>query len=89
MVVCNAANHDKIAAHVAKAADHHCEFDDQTSTTSLIALQGPKAFDVLGRVGGDGPRCVDLGAFHFGKFDLQGVPCTVARTASALRGPGT
>jgi len=80
MVVCNAANHDKIASHFGKAADHHCDFDDQTLSTALIAVQGPKAFEVLGRFGGDGPRCAELGSFHFGRFDLEGVPCTVART---------
>ncbi len=80
MVVCNASNHDKIAAHFAKAADHHCDFEDQTLSTALVAVQGPKAFEVLARFGGDGPKCNDLGSFFFGKFDLQGVPCTVART---------
>jgi aminomethyltransferase len=80
MVVCNASNHDKIAAHFAKAADHHCDFEDQTLSTALVAVQGPKAFEVLARFGGDGPKCADLGSFFFGQFDLQGVPCTVART---------
>lgn len=80
MVVCNAANHDKIAAHFAKAADNHCAFEDQTLDTALVAVQGPKAFEVLSRFGGDGPKCQELGSFHFGRFDLQGVPCTVART---------
>jgi len=80
MIVCNASNHDKIAAHVAKAAENHCEFEDQTLATALIAVQGPKAFDVLSRFGGDGPKCAELGSFHLGQFDLQGVPCTVART---------
>ncbi|PIE05896.1 MAG: glycine cleavage system protein T [Sorangium cellulosum] len=80
MVVCNAANHDKIATHVAKLADQHCDFDDQTATTSLLAVQGPKSFDVLSRFGGEGPKCAELGSFHLGKFDLEGVPCIVART---------
>lgn len=80
MVVCNASNHDKIAAHFAKACENHCTFEDQTLDTALVAVQGPKAFDVLARFGGDGPKCADLGSFHLGNFDMQGIPCTVART---------
>ena len=80
LVVCNASNHDKIAAHCAKAADHHCEFEDQTVSTALIAVQGPKAFEVLAAIGPDGARCSELGSFHFGAFELAGVKCTVART---------
>ena len=80
MIVCNAANHDKIATHVGKAAENHCEFEDQTLDTALIAVQGPKAFEVLGRFGGEGPKCAELGSFHLGQFDLEGIPCTVART---------
>lgn len=80
MVVCNASNHAKMAAHFAQAAKNHCDFEDQTLPTTLIAVQGPKAFEVLGRFGGDGPRCAELGSFHLGGFDLEGIPCTVART---------
>jgi aminomethyltransferase len=79
MVVCNASNHDKIAKHLAKASDQHCDFEDQTLSTALIAVQGPRAFDVLSRFAGDGPKCGDLTPYFFGSFDLQGVPCTVAR----------
>ena len=45
LIVCNASNREKMAAHFAKAAEDHCEFDDRSDETALIALQGPKAFD--------------------------------------------
>ena len=56
LIVCNASNHDKMAAHFAKAAKDHCEFADETLETALIAVQGPKAFDVLAKLGPDGAR---------------------------------
>ena len=80
LIVCNASNHDKMAAHFAKAAKDHCEFADETLETALIAVQGPKAFDVLAKLGPDGARCAQLGSFHLGPFELAGVTCTVART---------
>lgn len=80
MIVCNASNHDKMAAHFAKAAKGHCDFADLTLDTALIAVQGPKAFEVLAKLGRDGGRCAQLGSFHLGIFELAGVRCTVART---------
>lgn len=89
MVVCNAANHAKIAAHIVRMVEARAVesevpgnvvFEDQTLDTALVAVQGPKAFDVLSRFGGDGPACADLGFFRLGSFNLEGIPCTVART---------
>ncbi len=40
LIVCNAANRDKIAAHFKKAAENHCEFEDTSDRTAMIALQG-------------------------------------------------
>jgi aminomethyltransferase len=80
MVVCNASNHAKMSEHFRKAAENHCEFRDETFETALLAVQGPKAFELLARLGDDGPQCVKLGSFHLGKFKLAGVSCTVART---------
>ncbi len=79
-VVCNASNHDKMAAHFAQAAKNHCEFRDDTRNTALIALQGPKAFEILAKLGGQGPDCVKLPSFGLGPFELVGARCIVART---------
>ncbi len=80
LVVCNASNHSKISAHFAKAAENHCEFDDRTDATALIALQGPKAFDVLARAGADAAKLVELKPFHFRDAVIANVRTTAART---------
>src|SRR5580704_6357045 len=49
LIVCNASNRAKIAAVFANAAEHHCEFHDRSDETALIALQGPRAFEILDR----------------------------------------
>ncbi len=84
LVVCNASNRDKMSAHFARAAKDHCDFEDQSDATALIALQGPRAFEILAALGpGAGPAgaaLASLGSFHFTDTTLGGVACTVART---------
>ncbi|HEX7667735.1 MAG TPA: glycine cleavage system aminomethyltransferase GcvT [Polyangiaceae bacterium] len=82
-VVCNASNREKIVAHFTKACENHCEFQDRSEATGLLALQGPKAFDVLAKLGDSGPDLKNLKSFHFSDFDktkLAGIPVAVART---------
>lgn len=80
LVVCNASNRDKMVAHFKGAAHQHCDFEDASDKTALIALQGPKAFDVLALASGDGPALGQLPSFHFRDATIANVPCTVART---------
>ena len=80
LIVCNASNRDKIAAHLRSAARDHCDFEDASDKTALIALQGPKALAIAALCGGDGPKLGELGSFHFRDAVLGNVPCTVART---------
>jgi len=80
LIVCNAGNHAKMAAHFAKAADNHCDFEDVSDKTAMIALQGPKAMGILALSGGDGPKIAELGSFHFRDAILANTRCTVART---------
>ncbi|MBL8605954.1 MAG: glycine cleavage system aminomethyltransferase GcvT [Myxococcales bacterium] len=81
MIVCNASNRDKIAAVFRKAAENHCDFSDKSDETALLALQGPKAFDVLARCGADAAKLgADLKSFHFRDAVVANVRCTVART---------
>jgi aminomethyltransferase len=47
LVVCNASNLAKMRSHFAAASEGRCAFEDQSAQTSLIALQGPRALDVL------------------------------------------
>lgn len=80
LVVCNASNREKISAVVRQAALGRCDFVDQSDETALIALQGPRAFDVLGLAGGDAAKCGELKSFHFRDAVVANVRCTVART---------
>ncbi len=80
LIVCNASNRDKMAAHFGKAAEHHCGFEDASDRMAMIALQGPKALAVAALAGGDGPALGELPSFHFRDATLAGVRCTVART---------
>lgn len=80
LVVCNASNRDKIMAHFRKAAEHHCEFEDQSDRTALIALQGPKSFEVLKHLGQDGTKLAELKSFHFTDAVLGNIRTTAART---------
>ncbi len=80
LIVCNASNRKKIAAHFEKAAEHHCGFQDVSDEVAMIALQGPKAFEVAALTGGDGPKLHEIKSFHFRDAVLANVRCTVART---------
>lgn len=78
LVVCNGANRNKMSAHFAHAAVNHCDYEDQSDATALIALQGPKAFEVLSTIGA--ADLSSLKSFHFRDATLAGVPTTTART---------
>lgn len=80
LIVCNASNREKIAAHFKKAAENHCDFDDASDRTSMIALQGPKALEVAALAGADGAKLKELPSFHFRDAVLCNAKCTVART---------
>jgi aminomethyltransferase len=80
LVVCNAGNHDKIAEHFRRAAEHHCEFEDRSDAIALLALQGPKAATILSRAGKDAAACLELKSYHFRDAVVANVKTTVART---------
>jgi aminomethyltransferase len=80
LIVCNASNHAKMKGVFAAAAENHCEFEDRTDATALVALQGPKAFDVLSLAGADAANLRELKSFHFRDAVIANVRCTAART---------
>jgi len=80
LIVCNASNHEKMAGVFRRAAENHCEFRDVSDETALIAVQGPKAFDVLGKLGADAAKLSELKSFHFRDAVVANVRCTAART---------
>lgn len=80
LIVCNASNHAKMAGVFANAAKDHCAFADRSDETALIALQGPKAFDILDQAGADASMLRELKSFHFRDAVIGNVRCTAART---------
>jgi aminomethyltransferase len=80
LIVCNAGNRDKISAHFRRAAEDHCEFDDRSDKTALLALQGPRALEILALAGKDAAACADLKSFQFRDAVVANVRTTVART---------
>ncbi|MBC7172807.1 MAG: glycine cleavage system aminomethyltransferase GcvT, partial [Polyangiaceae bacterium] len=60
LIVCNAGNRDKITVHVAAVAQGRCRFTDASDATALLALQGPKAVDVVAAAGA--PEATSLGS---------------------------
>lgn len=80
LVVCNAGNRDKIAEHLRNAAENHCEFEDLSDRTAILALQGPLAMEILSLAGKDAEKCTELSHFHFRDAIVANVETTVART---------
>jgi aminomethyltransferase len=53
VLVCNASNRDKVIKHlqaVRRQADFDCDLIDQTESTAMVAIQGPKVIDRLSGV---------------------------------------
>jgi aminomethyltransferase len=78
-VVCNASNREKIVGHFARElAGSECDFRDESDDTALLAVQGPKAVNLVAQLGA--PHVADLEPFTITSAQLSGVPCQVART---------
>ncbi|HWO09965.1 MAG TPA: glycine cleavage system aminomethyltransferase GcvT [Polyangiaceae bacterium] len=80
LVVCNAANHSKIAPHLSQLARGRAEFEDLSPSTSLIAVQGPRALELLAALGVEGDSPASLPAFHVRETRAMGIACSIART---------
>lgn len=79
LVVCNASNRAKISAHFAEALRGRASFRDESDETSLIAVQGPRALELLAAVS-TSPDASALRSFRFVSGTVAGVAVTIART---------
>jgi aminomethyltransferase len=78
MLVVNAANLAKDFAWLAENKPAGVTLTDRSDETALLAVQGPKAADVLR---GHVPReAMDLGYYRFMTGELFGAPATISRT---------
>jgi aminomethyltransferase len=78
MVVVNAANLAKDFAWLAEHRPEGVSLEDRSDDTALLAVQGPRAVEVLrGHVP---DAALELGYYRFTTGSLYGVPATISRT---------
>lgn len=83
LVVCNASNREKIVAHFRAELGDGANLTDQSDDISLLALQGPKALEILQAAGCAIDVASELKSFRFRdnvEIAKAGVRGTVART---------
>jgi aminomethyltransferase len=78
MVVVNASNIEKDAAHVRRHLPSGVRFDDESMAMALIAPQGPRAAAILSRIAA--MNVDDLVAFGVTETTVAGATATIART---------
>jgi len=79
LVVCNASNRAKISAHFQAELGSDVSFEDESDQTALMALQGPKAEEILLAAGGE-DSIASLRLFSLGRGTIDGRNILVART---------
>ncbi|MGU3647291.1 glycine cleavage system aminomethyltransferase GcvT [Microbacterium sp. C23T] len=84
LVIANAGNRDAVAAAFADRIDgFEVELEDQTDDTSLIAVQGPAALEIVEATAGIAdvvPAFADLGYYAWSSGTFDGEPLFIART---------
>jgi len=78
LIVLNASNIDKDLAWIRDHVGDVVDVRDESAATGLVAVQGPRAVALVGRLSGQ--ALADIARFHFARADVAGVPCMVART---------
>lgn len=78
-IVVNASNKDKDFAWMKEHAFGDCEFTDISGSVGQIALQGPKAQQILEKLAAetDIPKKYYSASFH---AEAAGIPCVISRT---------
>jgi len=78
MVVVNASNREKLLAHfIEVGADDRCTIKDETFDTAMVALQGPRAMDLIANFSSKVP---ELKRFRFTTVEVFGARVMVSRT---------
>jgi aminomethyltransferase len=78
LVVVNASNREKLLGHFQQAkGDMTVKIDDQTLSTGMVALQGPKVMDMVARVSSEVPK---LKRYRFVTKNLVVMKLIVSRT---------
>jgi aminomethyltransferase len=78
VMVCNAANREKLIGHFEQVrGDLVFKFEDFTLKSAMIAVQGPKVMEVIGRYD---EKISQLKRYHFLRVNVLGLKIMVART---------
>ena len=78
LMVCNASNREKLVAHFQSLrGDMAFKMEDQTQSTAMVAIQGPKAMEVIGKFSKEIPT---LKRYRFTEKSLMVVKLLVSRT---------
>ena len=78
LAVVNASNREKLFAHFnTVGADARCTIKDETFDTAMVALQGPKAMELISNFSSQVPA---LKRFRFTMVDVFGAQVMVSRT---------
>jgi aminomethyltransferase len=79
LIVCNASNREKIVAHFIRSIGTDATVKDISDETALIAVQGPRAMELL-TAAGVSSDVTGMAAFHFADATIFEAPCTFSRT---------
>jgi aminomethyltransferase len=79
LVVCNASNRAKIAAHFQRELEGRCSYADRSDEFALLALQGPRAAAIL-QAAGAPASVVELPSFGVVETTVAGLGLIAART---------
>ncbi|MFK7961793.1 MAG: glycine cleavage system aminomethyltransferase GcvT [Phycisphaerales bacterium] len=80
MMVCNASNREKLVGHidaVKAAGDFVFKFEDFTTKSAMIALQGPKVIEAISAFTSS---VTDMKRYHFVRKSLLGLEMFISRT---------
>ena len=80
MIVVNASNIDKDVAWFRDQVGSMCTLQDQSKQWGLIAVQGPRAVDLVEKLEGGSGSLGDLASFHWTCAKLAGLQVAAART---------
>ena len=78
LVVVNASNVAKDYQWFAEQTGDRCEVDNTSDRWALIAIQGPRACEIVSSVAGEDVTAIPH--FSFKKLDLGGITCSASRT---------
>jgi aminomethyltransferase len=79
MMVVNASNRERDVAHMMSHLDRFdCTLEDVSDSVALLALQGPRAADVLATITDKDLAAISY--YHFAEGEVAGVPAIISRT---------